>query len=74
MERFYELSCTNQLSHEDREICYMTINIENIQSLFITKGKCKDDYTYFLKFINGEVVSICRSDYINILDIMRRYV
>lgn len=74
MERFYELNCINQLSHEDREICYMTINIEKIQSLFVTKGKGKDDYTCFLKFINGEVVSISRSDYINILDIMRRYV
>lgn len=74
MERFYELRCTDKLSYKDREICYMTINIEKIQRLFVTKGKGKDDYTCFLKFINGEVVSISRPDYINILDIMRRYV
>lgn len=68
MKRLFKINCINHISYRKREISDMYVNIDHVQTLFITKGKGYEGYRYFLKLISSETIEISAADYYDLID------
>lgn len=67
MKRLFKINCINHLSYRKREIIDMYVNTDNVQTLFITKGKGNEGYKYFLKLTSSEIIEISATDYYDLI-------